>query len=241
MNSLTGKTFICFGDSITSAEVTGVGNKIAEFGGMKLLGNFAHGNASASDWHDGEKILTKRSLEPPMDRWFPDNALSNQVYTCLERLGQSGEKPEIIYIAISVNDGKLEDMGDLTPVSDDCEAVFSRKYEELTRVGIASALRWAIETLQAAFPRADIFAASPLQTNTEYEPPAFAPEVVELKRQIVRKVCGFCGIYYIDSYAESGFTREIANIHGDGVHPDPEYRDKIASFVAEKVASILKR
>lgn len=232
------KRFICFGDSITSDEVTGIGTRIAELAGFELLGNFAHGNATASDWHDGSNVLTKLNINLPVDTWFADNTLSNQVFTCLKKLKTKGKEniPDVIYISISINDGRLEKYGDMTPVFDNSDEVFKQKYFELSRIGIASAMRWTIETLQTEFPHAQIFVASPLQNSWTIEPGAFSEEIVLMKRNIIKKVCCFCNVNYIDSYMDSGFTKEVSKVHGDGVHPDEEYRDKIAEFVIKAIS-----
>ena len=74
----------------------------------------------------------------------------------------------------------------------------------------------------------------------QVEPGAFSENVVLTKREIIKKVCGFCKIHFIDSYEKSGFTREIAALHGDGVHPDEEYRDKIALFVIDEIKKAIK-
>lgn len=229
MTDLKGKMFVCFGDSITSDEVTGTGTRIAELSQMELLGNFAHGNATASDWHSGDNILTRKNLDLPVNEWFADNTLSNQIFKFLD---VKDSLPDIIYIAIGINDGRVEAYGDMTPVFDNCSNVFGKP---LTRIGIASALVWAVETLKRECPKAEIFAASPLQNSWTIEPGAFSESVVLTKREIIKKVCGFCKIRFIDSYEKSGFTREIAALHGDGVHPDEEYREKIAHFVIDEI------
>ena len=248
--------FACLGDSITSDEVSGIGTLVCKKLDMNLIGNFAHGNATLSDWYDGEKLLTTVNTDIVPDEWYHDNTLSNQVFSllqtttkagkniswihpivgeCSENLSGVGDKeiqPDIIYIAIGINDGKINLH---TSVFDDCREVFCLGYEELKRNGMASSLRWAIETLRSAYPNALVFVASPLQTNTGYEPKAFSANVVTMKREIIRKVCAYCSVHFIDSYAESGFSSMLAAFHGDGVHPDDIYKQKIASFVAHKI------
>ena len=237
MSILKNKKYVCFGDSITSDEVTGTGTKIAELSGMKLIKNFAHGNATTSDWHDGDNILTNPNLELPENMWFADNTLSNQVREFLD-MNNGENTPDIVYIAIGTNDGKLEECGDMTPVFDDCDAVFEQEHTQLTKIGIASALRWAIEEIKKACPKAEIYAASPLQNCWEIEANAFSDAAIRQKREIIRKVCDFCRVNFIDSYAESEYTAEIAASHGDGLHPDEEYRDKNAQFIIKKIEKL---
>ena len=44
---------------------------------------------------------------------------------------------------------------------------------------------------------------------------------------------------FIDSFYESGFDTETARDHGE-VHPDEEWKEKIAAFVAGKIRETLK-
>ena len=180
------KNFACFGDSITSDEVSGIGTTTAGVLGMNLIGNFAHGNATCSDWYNSDKRLTAVNFDIVPNQWHPDNVLSNQVLKVLRDMTPTGKpvcwthpecgefsvnacgtgsiksKPDVIYIAIGANDGK-EEQGNATPIFDNCDEVFRQKYSELTKKGIASALRWAIETLKCSFEDCFIFVASPLQ------------------------------------------------------------------------------
>lgn len=250
----------CMGDSITSDEVTGIGTLVSEILRMKLIGNFAHGNASCSDWYYENERLTKLEFEVTPNCWYADNVLSNQVLSLLrsttpvgheiswhhpidgyfcadaEGTGINDNTPDVIYIAVGANDGKLE-KGNATPVFDDCDYVFEQPYSKLTRKGIASALRWAVETLQCAYHDAIIFAASPLQAISPWEPSAFAYDALNKKRSIIKKVCEFCSINFIDSFAQAGFSQMRAKLYGDecGVHPINDERERIARFIAHKI------
>lgn len=236
-NDGRGKVFACLGDSITSEQVTGIGTRVCEKLQMKLLENFACGWASGSDWHYGDKTLTKASLSVQPNLFSPENVLSNQVLRLLQKIEETGEVPQVVYLAISANDGAVDwcrDAGPV-PVFDDTEQVCTQKYQELTRRSLASALRWAVETIRLKCPEAEIYAASPLQAYfPDREPGAFSEQALLLKREIIRKICTFCGIHFIDSYYESGFTREIAKEHGQ-VHPDEEWAEKIAEYVADRI------
>lgn len=229
--------FACLGDSITSTQVTGIGTMVCERLGMKLLGNFACGWATGSDWHLGEKTLTKPSLEEQLNRFMPENTLSNQVLRLLQTAEKTGQRPDIIYIAISANDGARDGLvGSPVPLFDDMELVCRQTYEELTGRSLGSALRRAVETLQRAFPCAKIYAASPLQAYSPgYEEGAFSEQALLMKREIIRKVCALCGIMFVDSYNESGFTGQAAARHGK-IHPDQKWACRIADYVAGKIA-----
>lgn len=233
------KIFACLGDSITSEQVLGIGTRICEKLQMKLLGNFACGWASGSDWHRGDETLTTWSLAQLPNQFSPENVLSNQVYRLLHTVEETGESPHIIYIAISANDGAVDWCGDASPVPvfDDTEKVCGQAYQELTRRSLASGLRWAIETIRQKCPEAEIYAASPLQAySPEREVGAFSEQALLMKREIIRKICTFCHVNFVDSYESSGFTREVAKGHG-GVHPDEEWAEKIAEYVAEEIGS----
>lgn len=258
------KYFACFGDSITSDEVSGIGTTVSKYLDMTLIGNYAHGNATCSDWYDGDKRLTSVNFDVAPDSWHPDNSLSNQILKLLQETTPAGEKirwvhpehgeyspgavgtgkikskPNVIYIAISANDGK-EDNGNHTPVFDNTDEVFEQKYSELTRKGIASSLRWAIETLQCAFEDCFIFVATPLQSNSPWELNAFGHKALYTKRNIIKKICEYCSVYCIDSFAESGFSKIRSIKHGDGlsIHPIGEEKDRLARFIAHKIKTEL--
>lgn len=228
------KVFACLGDSITSEQVTGIGTLICRKLHMKLLGNFACGWAAGSDWHRGEETLTTVSLEEPPNSFAPENVLSNQVRRLLYCIEETGISPDVVYIAISANDGAVDWCidGSPVPVFDDTKEVFAQKHQELTRRSLASALRWAVETIRQKCPEAEIFAASPLQAySPDREQGSFSEQALLLKREIIQKTCHFCRIHFVDSYYESGFTREAAKLHGE-VHPDEEWAEKIAEYVA---------
>ena len=231
------KIFACLGDSITSEQVSGIGTRICEKLQMKLLGNFACGWASGSDWHSGDEMLTTQSLDLQPNRFSPENVLSNQVLRLLHTIEETGKAPQVIYIAISANDGAVDwCSASPVPVFDDTENVCRQKYQELTRRGLASALRWAVETIQRKCPGAEIYVASPLQAySPEYETGAFSEQALLLKREIIRKICVFCRVNFVDSYYESGFTREGAQDHGQ-VHPDEEWSERIAEYVSGVIA-----
>lgn len=231
------KVFACLGDSITSEQVSGIGTRICEKLQMKLLGNLACGWASGSDWHRGEETLTTFSLEVQPNQFSPENVLSNQVFRLLHAVEETGETPQVVYLAISANDGSVDWCGTVSPVPvfDDTEKVCGQAYSELTRRSLASALRWAVETIGQKCPEAEIYVASPLQAySPERETGAFSEEVLLMKREIIKKICAYCRVNFVDSYYESGFTREVAREHGE-VHPDEEWAEKIAEYVAERI------
>lgn len=247
--------FCCFGDSITSDQVTGIGTVVARKLGAVHALNAAVGYATCSDWHDGEENISPVSLVEPPNTNTADNVLSNQVRRVLQAMTPAGEPvrwtaggrnyaidavgtgqipvPDVVYIAISTNDGNQP----WNAVRDDFEAVAQQSYDELTRNSLASGLRWSIETLQAACPGVRIFAATPLQTCTDLPWMAWEPGM--LKRKLVMEVCALCGAECIDSFMESGFEGEIARLHG-AVHPDEEWKERIACYVAGEIEKRLK-
>lgn len=266
----SGLRFACFGDSITSTEVTGTGTKINNELGTILIDNFAHGNATCSDWYRGDTTIT---VESPNVQYRDDdpnqtalymntNVLSNQVRRCLAKATPTGENvtynhpiagsitldtniwtgtgnanniPDIIYIAISINDGLID-----TLVLDDTDTVFSQSYSELNKHGIASSLRWAIETLQSKFPDSQIFVCSPLQTGkTPTTDSRLDYTHTKLKRDIIAKVCEFCSVHFIDSFADSGFSNMlahgIASSNNDQVHPTQAWSYNLARYISQNI------
>ena len=245
-----------FGDSITSDDVTGIGTRVAEILGCKLTGNFAIGASTCSDFHNSTTNITDVDLSRPSNAYASINTLSNQVRRCLQYTTTSGNQiswthklsgdfnidtakgvglgnidkiPNFIYIAISTNDG----IDSKTSVVDDTQTVFEQTYAELTRMSIASALRWAIETLQCVYPKAKIFVASPLQTSRKEGNFSYTSNLQ--KRDIIEKVCQFCSVEFIDSFSRSGFSTFRANDNGDGIHPGADWKERIAQFVANEI------
>lgn len=249
--------FCCLGDSITSDQVTGIGTAVARKLGAAHLLNAACGYATCSDWHDGARNVTPVTLVEPPNTNTADNVLSNQVRRVLQAITPAGQpirwtvdgaeyrldpavgvgtgtlpQPDVIYIAISTNDGNHP----FNTVTDDFAAVAAQPYADLTRNSLASALRWAIQTLQAACPGARIFVATPLQTCTDL--PHMSPANGLVKRRLVMAVCELCRVPCIDSFLESGFDAAVAREHGE-VHPDEEWKERIACFVAERISARL--
>jgi hypothetical protein len=258
IDKILGKKYACFGDSITSDQVTGIGTVINSELGTSLIGNFATGWATCSDWHDGETNISPITLAVPPNTDTSDNVLSNQIRRLLQHMAASGSQitwrhpldgdfslpasvglglghtddiPDIIYIAIGTNDGK----NDSVPIFDDTDRVFEQSYAQLSRNSMASALRWAIETLLCVYPNAQIFVASPLQTYTpEGSNPWMSYANGLIKRSIIKKVCRFCSVYFIDSFSESGFSRMVAYHNGE-VHPNEVWKSHIAKYVANNI------
>lgn len=244
-------SFACLGDSITSDQVTGIGTRVAQLLGATPCGNFACGYATCSDWHDGKRNVTRVTLTEPPNTNTDDNVLSNQVRRLLQAITPRGEiirwhhplagdfslpaevglgqgtlfPPDILYIAISTNDGNHP----LNAGICDTEAALRQPYEALDRCGIASSLRWAVETLRCACPQAAIFVATPLHAVSDQA--WMSEENTGRKRDIILRVCRTLEVQVIDSFQESGFTPEVAAAHG-GVHPDEEWKERIARYVA---------
>lgn len=246
-------TFACLGDSITSDQVTGIGTVVARKLDAELVGNFACGYATCSDWHEGPRNVTRVTLDVPPNTNTDDNVLSNQVRRLITAVTPKGQpvawrhpfagdfslpvtlgtglglpQPDVIYIAISTNDGN----DPRNAVTDDADRVLAQSYADLDRNSLASALRWAIETLQCVCPGAQLFVATPLQAWSDQ--PWMSYDSTRLKRDLIVRVCRACGVKVIDSFYESGFSQLIARDHGE-VHPDEMWKERIAGFVAASI------
>lgn len=226
--------FACFGDSITSDQVTGTGTRIGQLLGADEIRNYACGYTTLSDWHKGKKNITPVSLEIPLDTNTADNVLSNQIRRLLSDREKDGFEPDIVYIAAGVNDGN----NPCNLPEDDTEEVLAQNFEQLDRCSMASALRFAVETMKKNFPAAEIFVASPLFTWGAA--PHMNRETVLMKRSVIRRVAEFEQIAFIDSTMESGFTENVAKDNGE-VHPNAIWKEKIARFVTEKIQNIIKK
>ncbi len=251
-------TFCCLGDSITSDQVTGIGTLVGQLLGAKRCMNAACGFATCSDWHRGRTSLTPLTLEIPQNTNTADNTLSNQVRRVLQALTPPGEiirwraagreealpaavglgtgtlgPVDVFYLAVGTNDGNQPENAFTDAGTED---VLAAPYAALDRCGYASALRWAIETLHAACPKAEIFVATPLQACTDA--PWMSHATGLRKRAVTLRVARACGVHAIDSFMDSGFDEQVARDHGE-VHPDEEWKERIAHFVAERITSAL--
>lgn len=172
------RCFCCMGDSITSDQVSGIGTMVAHRLNAQEVLNAACGYATCSDWHEGDRNITPVTLIEPPNTNTADNVLSNQVRRVLQALTPKGSiirwtvdgveyaipaeigigtgtlsTPDVIYIAISTNDGNQPE----NAPADDFAAVCELPYAALTRTSMASALLWAVRTLQTVCPNAAIF------------------------------------------------------------------------------------
>lgn len=263
-NSVTGLKFACFGDSITADDKCKTGTILSKMLGTELVGNFAVGNATCSDYYnktDGNITTDTPNMEYDEKTGLPlmvdCNVLSNQIKRCLAFTTNVGEnvtfthpiagaitldsnvwtgtgsadnKPDIIYIAIGCNDGSLNNL-----VVDNTDEILAQTYAELDRCGFASSLRWAIETLVSAYPKAQIFVASPLIVRENKKPYAKMME----RRDIIEKICRYESVHFIDSFSESGFSNLIAYGIGssDGTHPNVTWVRNNVRFLANKIRS----
>lgn len=255
---IIGKKYACFGDSIWSEQVACIGTMIQKDLNAQMVGNFATGWATCQDWFDSGKNITPITFNVPQNTDTADNVLSNQVRRMLQwttekdqiikwqhpvdgwfnidgdvgmGLGHTDDIPDVIAIAISTNDGKHDQCGNL---NDDTDEVFQQHYKDLTRNSIASALRWAVETLQAAYPNCKIYICTPLQTNGGNSWMSYQNNLK--KAEIIKKVGTFCSVPVIDQFSESGLNSQTV-VHGtaDGIHPTGEMRDLIAAFDARQI------
>ena len=256
-NALLLNTYMAtFGDSITSDQVSGTGTQIMNALGAKKTGNFATGWSTGSDWHNGDTNTTTVTLVTPNNTDTNDNVLSNQVRRALQYTTASGQQitwthpidgvfsldttlgtglgntdklPSVIYIAISTNDGKNASV----PIVDDTDDVLAQEYKDLTRNSLASGLRWAIETLQSAYPGVKIFIASPLRARGSSW---MNYTNGNIKRDIIQKIAKFTSVYFIDSFSESGFSNlTVPTWTDDGVHPSSIGRPKLVDYVTNEI------
>ena len=256
---LVGKKYACLGDSITSDQVVGIGTLVNDILNTHLVGNFACGYAICSNWHTGDTDESPQSFVVPQNTNTADNVLMNQVLRLLQwttaldaqvtwthpvagaysvseaigtGLGHTDDIPDVIYIAIGVNDGRNAK----NLFVDDADAVMSSTYADLTKCSYASALRWAIETLNSAYPNAQIFVASPLFTN-ENDGTSNGHHnrgAIIAKREVSKKIANYCNAFFIDSTFESGYT-VLAATQVNNIHPNGRYKNIIGRYVANEI------
>ena len=243
--------FACMGDSITSDQVSGIGTLVSSYLGCQLIGNFACGSATLTNSAD-----FVYSVAVANNTGTPYNTLTNQVVRLLQRTTPLGEQitwthqetkenysiptnvatglgftediPDIIYIAIGVNDSSAN-------IGDDLDTVITQSYSELTKRTFASALRWAIETLRCVYPKVQIFVATPLFTGLANSVENFSKATVLLKRKAILESCIANGVYCIDSTMKAGYTNQISNINSQGIHPRSYNKCMIAKFIQKEI------
>lgn len=256
---IVGKKYACLGDSITSDQVVGIGTLVNDILNTELVGNFACGYAICSNWHTGDTDESPQTFVEPQNTNTADNVLMNQVLRLLQwttatgeqvtwthpiagaysvptsigtGLGHTDDIPDVIYIAIGVNDGRNAK----NLFVDDSDAVMSSTYADLTKCSYASALRWAIETLNSAYPYAKIFVASPLFTN-ENDGTSNGHHnrgAILAKREVSKKIANYCNAFFIDSTFESGYT-VLAATQVNNIHPNGRYKNIIGRYVANEI------
>ena len=260
-NLVKGLKFACFGDSITADDKCKTGTILNKMLGTELVGNFAVGNATCSDYYnetDGNITTDTPTIEYDANGLplaTDCNVLSNQIKRCLSATTNAGDvvtfthpiageitldntmwvgtgsadnKPDIIYIAIGCNDGSVNNK-----VIDNTDEIIAQPYTELDRCGFASSLKWCLETLVSAYPKAQIFVASPLIVR-ENKKPYIA---MKQRRDIIEKICQYESVHFIDSFGDSGFSNLIAYGIGssDGTHPNHTWVANNARFLANKI------
>ncbi len=258
---LPGRKMAIMGDSITSTYISKVGDCVNAFLGTSLTANFAVGSATISDYSVGGQDQTVVSFDANPIGEPEKNTLSNQVRRLLQKTTPQGEQitwthpidgtftipaadgtgtgeasePDIIYMALGINDAKL--YGRCMPATlDDAavEDILSQTYSSLDRMNLVSGLRWALETLQCAYPNAQIFVATPLQCYQTLTDGTDRNRKGREAAALIRKTVETVGAYLIDAHAESGFTRLVAVGNGE-VHPNSTWRGKIARYVAQQI------
>ena len=254
------KRIAVLGDSIMSPQKTNIGDVIISNLNAISVGNYAIGNATAQNYSTDGIDETEISLEELPNATGNKNVLSNQVLRLLQSTTDVGEQitwsdadnnqhcidtsigvgtgmnesPDIIFICIGTNDGMTgSDNLIHTNVIDDSEAVITESYSELTKTSIASGMRWAIETLKYAYPNAEIFVSSPIQSAMMNGNHGYV--IKKTKRDIIQAIAEFESVHFIDAFADSGYGMNVAKNNGDGVHPNPKWRDKLAAYFANEI------
>lgn len=252
-----GKKIAFLGDSITSYKASDMAEFVRGYLGCIYLhnnmildyGNFAEGNATACD-KEGTEITFGYADETIVDGAYVNRVLSNEVLKLLQHNTVNGEqitwhiasnnmdynvdkalgvgtgfiddKPDIIYIAMGTNDNNI---------IDDFEAVIAQDYGSLTRKTICSAMRWAIETLQNAYPEAIIIACTAIHRGTRNLAETKA------KNEIIKKICDYMAIPVVDSFSICGFNPYTYGIYSsDTIHPNTKTA-RIGNSIAAQVKS----
>lgn len=247
--------FACMGDSITSDQVSGIGSLVGQYLGCELVGNLACGSATLTN---GDNYV--QSVAVANNVTTPYNTLANQVIRLLQRttplgeqikwtytgtdvqysiptdvatgLGYTEDVPDIVYIAIGVNDS-------IDCIGNDEDDVLVQDYASLDKKSFASALRWAVETLRCAYPDVQIFVATPLFTGMSDAIQSYGRPYILKKREAILNACASNSVYCIDSTMKSGYTNQVAQTvirsGAQGIHPRAKHKCMIAKFIAKEI------
>ena len=232
---------------------------------------FALGNATACDYFDeNSNNITPIDLSTIDCTPSPYNTLSNQVRRLAQwttplgeiiswnvlsdnttvtipsekglGLGHIEDVPDVIYIAISTNDYNWVN---------DVEDIESQNFSQLKRNSIASALRWAIDSLQTLYPNAIIYVATPLQnadSGTDKNE-RFGYKAEKSKANIIREIAQFCCVYCVDTFSEFSYGRNYINgvlsdtelkpnswsDNDNGLHPNKKGNFAYSRYIAKQI------
>lgn len=244
-----------FGDSITSNQVSDIGERINYFLGTEMIDNYACGSATLTN-SEGFQY----SIEVPFNTWTPTNTIANQVLRQIQKttsqgaqikwnvpnpdgtsssvsiptsvctgLGQDTATPDICYMAIGINDD-MQYLGDFDKIEETMTCPFS----QLDCSTFASALRWAVETLRAHYHKVQIFIATPLFTGINVEKDD-QPSVM-LKRKYIMECCAWLSVYCIDSTKMSNYTHQtLTYFPTSDIHPRRYAKAFIGKMVAKEI------
>ena len=136
--------------------------------------------------------------------------------------GYTSDIPDIIYIAMGTNDKDL---------TDDLETVMTTSYDDLTRHTIPSAMRWAIETLRMAYPKAQIFIETPPCYSSDYD-------FQNARAELIKKCAKRLHTQVVDAFNECGQSYELIRKWTNGSpHPYSDGKELVGQYVAGRIKS----
>ncbi|MQT65420.1 hypothetical protein GHO42_20390 [Pseudomonas sp. FSL R10-0056] len=223
-NASSAKSFMLFGDSITTMGTWSAGGVFTD------LGRRPWPKIAKDLLPMGSLVNYAKSGAAYRDRaWVEDwQKLSYQVTKALE----FSTVADVIVVACGTNDG-IDDLGDYSV------AMGKATLDDLDRTKFYEAIRWAFWSISLNWPKAVYFAATPIQRASP------APEVLEPLYTAIKKMAARYNFILIDATAESGIIRdfEVASAPGryltDGLHPNDEGHIKMAELFSRKIGEVI--
>lgn len=146
-------------------------------------------------------------------------------------------QPDVFAFAMGTNDA-LDCLGDAKKALTGKSLTNNENIDLFTEAG---AMRWCIQSIMEAFPKARVFVLTPLQTAT----PEHNQKVEKQIDTVMRAVAGAMGAQVVDCYHNSGICEKFEVIGGrgkylrDGLHPDEEGQKLEGSYAAMEIRNHL--
>lgn len=222
-----GKKVMFFGDSITYGADQYV-PKLIEYTGMVNVGNHAQNGANL--YHSASEMTTESATK---------DTVPGQVQLLLDNLA-SYDVPDIIIVSAGTNGSTPSPNYDESQYTNDAGEYINFDYVDLHTY--SGAMRWVYEKLNACYPLAKIFFATPLQV---YGGSARTYGDLKDRAECIRQNCQRLATPCIDAFIKSGIygRYERSSAQGrylkDGLHLNANGAILLANCYKKEIANVM--